>query len=170
MPCIKRYLASTKGVAVEDIFADIGKLEATAKEKTGWATQKPLALLHRLIKAASNPGDLVLDPFAGCATCCVAAALEDRQWVAIEACEAAADIVQVRLAEAKDGELARANESTQYNAGICRRPRSAPTSRARNRNAALVPTAPARPSTTFTECSAAIAPAAATTTVPRISP
>lgn len=122
MPCIKRYLASAKGVAVEDIFADIGKLEATAKEKTGWATQKPLALLHRLIKAASNPGDLVLDPFAGCATCCVAAALEDRQWVAIEACEAAADIVQVRLAEAKDGELGGATESTQYNAGICRHP------------------------------------------------
>ena len=120
MPSIKRYLASAEGVAVEDIFADIGKLEAQAKEKTGWATQKPLALLQRIIRASSNPGDLVLDPFAGCATCCVAAAIESRRWVAIEACEAAADIVQVRLSEAAGGELAA--QADHYKAGIAKRP------------------------------------------------
>ena len=118
MPCIKRYLASTDGVAVEDIFSDIGKLEANSKEKTGWATQKPLALLQRIIKASSKPGDLVLDPFAGCATCCVASAMEGRRWVGIEACEAAVDILQVRLAEADLGALGAAGSK----AHILRRP------------------------------------------------
>ena len=77
----------------------------SAKERTGWATQKPLKLLQRIIKASSNPGDLVLDPFAGCATACVAAEMEGRRWVGIEKCEAGADIVQVRLDEAKHGRL-----------------------------------------------------------------
>ena len=120
MPSMKRYLASAEGVAVEDIFADIGKLEAQSKEKTGWATQKPLALLQRIIRASSNPDDLVLDPFAGCATCCVAAAIEGRRWVAIEACEAAADIVQVRLSEAAGGELGA--QADLYKAHIRRNP------------------------------------------------
>ena len=70
---LKRYLESTTGIAVEDVFTDIGKLEASAKEKIGYPTQKPLALLERLIKASSNEGDVVLDPFCGCATACVAA-------------------------------------------------------------------------------------------------
>lgn len=61
----------------------------------------------------------MLDPFAGCATCCVAAAIEGRRWVAIEACEAASDIVQVRLSEAAGGELAATSD--YYKANICRR-------------------------------------------------
>ena len=68
MPSLKRYLASTTGTAVEDVFTDIGKLEASAKEKVGYPTQKPLALLERIIKASSNEDDVVLDPFCGCAT------------------------------------------------------------------------------------------------------
>ena len=62
----------------------------------------------------------MLDPFAGCATCCVAAAIESRRWVAIEACEAAADIVQVRLSEAAGGELAA--QADHYKARIAKRP------------------------------------------------
>ena len=97
-------------------FSPVGRI---ASERTGWATQKPLKLLQRIIKASSNKGDLVLDPFAGCATCCVAAAMEGRDWVAIEACEAASDIVQVRLSEAAGGELAAASD--HYKAKILRR-------------------------------------------------
>ena len=77
----------------------------TGPERTGWKTQKPLALLQRIIKASSNPGDTVLDPFAGCATACVAAEMEGRQWLGIEACEAGADIIQLRLDQADLGEL-----------------------------------------------------------------
>ncbi len=66
-------------------------------EFTGWATQKPLELLRPLIKVSSNPGDLVLDPFCGCATACVAAELENRQWIGIDICEEAETITNYRL-------------------------------------------------------------------------
>lgn len=82
-----------------------------AKERTHWATQKPLALLQRIIKASSNPGDIVLDPFAGCATCLVAAEMEGRKWVGIEVCKAASDIVQTRLNEADLGALGGATKA-----------------------------------------------------------
>ena len=97
VPSLKRYLASTKGNALEDVFADIGKLEASAKEKVGYPTQKPLALLDRIIRASSNEGDVVLDPFCGCATACVAAEKLERQWVGIDVSPKAADLVRSRL-------------------------------------------------------------------------
>ena len=84
MPSMKRYLDSTKGTAVEDIFSDIGKLEASDKEKTGYATQKPLALYQRIVAASSRPGDTVLDIFAGCATTAVAAENLNREWIACD--------------------------------------------------------------------------------------
>lgn len=93
-----------KGKTPDDVIT-MPSLNTMDKERTGWATQKPLALLNRIIRAGSNPGDLVLDPFAGCATCCVAAEMEDRQWIGIEACENASDIIQVRLDEADLGRL-----------------------------------------------------------------
>ena len=68
MPSLKRYLASTKGNAFEDVITDVGKIEATAKEKIGYPTQKPLVLLDRIVRASSNAGDTVFDPFCGCAT------------------------------------------------------------------------------------------------------
>ena len=100
MPSLKRYLASTTGTAVEDIFADIGKLEAASKEKLGYPTQKPLALLERIIKASSNEGDMVLDPFCGCATACVAADKLGRQWVGIDLSPKAIELVAQRLQQA----------------------------------------------------------------------
>ena len=63
----------------------------------GYPTQKPLALLDRIIQASSNEGDMVLDPFAGCATACVAAERIDRQWVGIDLSKKAADLVQIRI-------------------------------------------------------------------------
>ncbi len=69
----------------------------SSKERVGYPTQKPLALLDRIIKASSNEGNLVLDPFAGCATACVAAERLHRQWVGIDISEKAAELVQVRI-------------------------------------------------------------------------
>lgn len=96
-PSMKRYLASTKGRAVQDVFVDIGKLGGMDREKIGWPTQKPLALYRRIIQASSNPGDVVLDPFAGCATTCVAAEQLDRQWIGIDIDPTAADVTLERL-------------------------------------------------------------------------
>lgn len=72
MPVYKRYLDEMPGVPQQDIWTDI-RLQAGSKERLGWDTQKPLALLERIISASSNPGDIVLDPFCGCGTALVAA-------------------------------------------------------------------------------------------------
>ena len=82
LPEIKTYLAATNGVAATDFVADISM--TSGNEKTGYATQKPLALYERIIKASSNPGDVVLDIFAGCATTAVAAERLERQWLACD--------------------------------------------------------------------------------------
>ena len=84
MPRLKRYLESTKGTAVEDIFNDIPPVQYQSKENTNYPTQKPLALLERIISASSNEGDVVLDPFCGCATACVAAEKLGRRWAGID--------------------------------------------------------------------------------------
>ena len=102
MPRLKRYLAASRGTAVPDIWTDIGKLESASKEKTGYATQKPLALLRRVIEASSTEGDLVLDPFCGCATTCVAAEELGRRWVGIDELEDAATMVLMRLEQQQD--------------------------------------------------------------------
>jgi len=67
------------------------------RERTGYPTQKPLALLRRIIKASSNEGDMVFDPFCGCATTCVAAQVEGRQWAGIDISTKAVDLVKMRL-------------------------------------------------------------------------
>jgi 5-methylcytosine-specific restriction endonuclease McrA len=82
LPEIKTYLSATKGIAATDFIADIAM--AAGNEATGYATQKPLGLYERIIKASSNPGDVVLDIFAGCATTAVAAERLGRQWVACD--------------------------------------------------------------------------------------
>ena len=97
MPRLKRYLDSTRGTAVEDVSTDIGRLEGRANEKVGYPTQKPLALLERIIKASSNEGDTVLDPFAGCATACVAADRLARKWMGIDLSPKATELVNIRL-------------------------------------------------------------------------
>ena len=66
----------------------------------GYPTQKPLALLDRIVSASSNPGDVVLDPFAGCATACVSAETLGRQWIGIDLSPLAATLVKTRLREA----------------------------------------------------------------------
>ena len=80
-------------------FSPVGRIH---KERTGYPTQKPLALLDRIIKASSNEGDVVLDPFCGCATACVAAERLHRHWVGIDISPSAEDITKLRLSEEVD--------------------------------------------------------------------
>ncbi len=76
---------------------DIKALYRNDRERTGYPTQKPVALLERIIKASSNEGDMVLDPFCGCATTCVAAEKLGREWVGIDISKKAFDLVRLRL-------------------------------------------------------------------------
>ena len=93
--------ALKRGTKLQTIWDDIAKV-GTSKERTGYPTQKPLALLDRIIKASSNEGDMVLDPFCGCATACVAAERLHRHWVGIDISPAAEDITKLRLTEEVD--------------------------------------------------------------------
>ena len=87
-----------KGTPVNDWWSDVKKITSpTDPEKVGWPTQKSLALYERIIAASSNPGDLVLDPFAGCATTCVAAERLGRQWAGIDIWDKAHETIIQRL-------------------------------------------------------------------------
>ena len=98
----KRYADESKGRPALDNWTDIGALNSQSKESAGWPTQKPLALLERIIKASSNKCDIVLDPFCGCATACVAAERFGRQWIGIDVSEDAELITKSRLQDEVD--------------------------------------------------------------------
>ena len=98
-PRDKRYLDEMPGTPVGDVWTDIAAPSSQSKERTGYPTQKPLALLDRIIKASSNEGDVVLDPFCGCATACVSAESLGRQWIGIDLSPVAATLVESRLRE-----------------------------------------------------------------------
>ena len=91
------YRPHPLGKVPEDWWV-IHQLNSNAPERVGYPTQKPRALLERIIEASSNKGDIVLDPFAGCATACVAAEALDRQWIGIDLSPLAYTLVQERLA------------------------------------------------------------------------
>ena len=95
----KQYLDNSKGVRCSSLWKadDIVPLSPSAKEATGYPTQKPLALLHRIIEASSKEGDLVLDPFCGCATTCVAAQQLGRKWIGIDIEAKAVEVLVERL-------------------------------------------------------------------------
>ena len=84
MPGFKRYLTKNSGAPINDMVLDIRPLSSQSKERTGYPTQKPIALLDRIIEASSNEGDIVFDPFCGCATTLVAADRWERQWAGID--------------------------------------------------------------------------------------
>ncbi len=96
---VYRKIRSKGGRRINNLwlFDDIGG--TLGKQRTEYPTQKPLALLERIIAISSNPEDLVLDPFAGCATACVAAEKLGRQWVGIDLSEKAVELVNIRLRE-----------------------------------------------------------------------
>lgn len=91
------YTADTsRQKAMRDVW-EISYLNSQAKERTGYPTQKPLALLERVIQASSNSGDMVLDPFCGCATACVASEKLVREWAGIDVSPKAQELVDMRL-------------------------------------------------------------------------
>lgn len=96
VPAYKRYLDEMPGVTLQDIWTDIGPIAAQAKERIGYPTQKPAALLERMIKASSNPGDIVCDPFCGCGTTIAAARKLRRRWVGIDISSFAIDLIRER--------------------------------------------------------------------------
>jgi site-specific DNA-methyltransferase (adenine-specific) len=94
----KVYKPNPLGKIPEDWWL-MNILNANDPERTGYPTQKPLALLHRIIKASSNEGDIVLDPFCGCATTCVAAQQLGRKWIGIDIEKQAVGILIERLSD-----------------------------------------------------------------------
>ena len=96
---IKRYLDESKGVPLQDLWLDIDMLRgfSSSKERLGFPTQKPLALLERVISLSSNPGDIVLDPFCGCGPALVAAQKLDRKWVGIDVTYLSIAVMRARL-------------------------------------------------------------------------
>ena len=86
----------TPGLPMRDVW-QMSIIAPASKERTGHPTQKPLALLDRIIKASSNPGDVILDPLCGCATACVSAESLGRQWIGIDLSRVAAILVEFRL-------------------------------------------------------------------------
>lgn len=81
IPRFKRYLDEAHGVAAQDIITDIDPISPHAAERLGYPTQKPVALLDRIVRASSNPGDVVFDPFCGCGTTIYAAEKAGRKWI-----------------------------------------------------------------------------------------
>ena len=94
VPQYKRYLSVSKGNPVQDIIGDIRPLGPHGNERLGYPTQKPVALLERIIQASSNPDDLVLDPFCGCGTAIEAAHKLNRRWVGIDISSFAIDLIR----------------------------------------------------------------------------
>lgn len=103
VPQYKRYLDEMKGVPVQNDWDDIMLLHASHPEKLGYPTQKPVALLERILSASSNPGDVVLDPFCGCGTTVHAAQKLGRQWIGIDVTHLAIGLIEKRLRDAFEG-------------------------------------------------------------------
>lgn len=97
IPQEKRYLDERLGKPLSDVWADIPPLNSQAAERLGYPTQKPLALLERIIKLASNEDSIILDPFAGCGTTVDAAEKLGRKWIGIDVTYIAVDLIVKRL-------------------------------------------------------------------------
>jgi len=99
LPQLKYYLHENKGLSASDIWDDIAIINSMAKERMGYPTQKPLALLERIIKASSNEGDIILDPFCGCGTAIVAAQKLKRKWIGMDITHLAVGLMEQRIKE-----------------------------------------------------------------------
>jgi adenine specific DNA methylase Mod len=97
------YLDESKGVPVQTTWTDIPSLSGAHAERLGYPTQKPLALLERIVSASSHPGDLVLDPFCGCGTTIHAAQKLGRAWIGIDVTHLAISLIERRLKDAFPG-------------------------------------------------------------------
>lgn len=103
IPREKRYLDQQEGVPVESVWADIPPINSQAQERLGYPTQKPVALLERIVAASSNEGDLVLDPFCGCGTTVHAAQKLNRRWIGIDITHLAVRLIDRRMKKAFPG-------------------------------------------------------------------
>lgn len=98
-PREKVFLAEALGVPLQDVWTDIPPINSQAQERLGYPTQKPEALLERIIKASSNEGDVVLDPFCGCGTSIAAAQKLNRKWIGIDITNLAITLIRSRLTD-----------------------------------------------------------------------
>jgi site-specific DNA-methyltransferase (adenine-specific) len=96
----KKYLDDMKGLPLSDVWTDIPPVNSQAAERLGYPTQKPLALLERVINMASNPGDIIMDPFCGCGTAVEAAEKLSRQWIGIDITHLAIALAEKRMKDA----------------------------------------------------------------------
>ncbi|MDQ6683015.1 MAG: restriction endonuclease [Chloroflexota bacterium] len=95
MPRLVQFVPT--GVPLQDVWVDIDPVNSQAKERLGWDTQKPLALLERIIESSSNPGEVVLDPFCGCGTATVAAHKLGRRFIGIDITYLSIAVMKARL-------------------------------------------------------------------------
>ncbi|MGH9510843.1 MAG: site-specific DNA-methyltransferase [Terriglobales bacterium] len=100
IPRIKRYLDESSGLPAQDVWNDVEALRSWHKEKLGYPTQKPEALLERILSASSNEGDVVLDPFCGCGTAISVAQRLNRRWIGIDITHLAIGLIKKRLDDA----------------------------------------------------------------------
>jgi DNA modification methylase len=96
-PRLKWFIDELEGQPIQDVWTDIPPISANAAERLGYPTQKPVALLERIVEATTKPGDVVLDPFCGCGTTIEAAQKLDRKWIGIDVTHLAISLIKVRL-------------------------------------------------------------------------
>jgi site-specific DNA-methyltransferase (adenine-specific) len=118
VPQLKRYLDEQRGRNINSVWDDIAPINSQAKERLGYPTQKPQALLERIISISSNPGDIVLDPFCGCGTAVHAAETLDRQWIGIDITHLAISLIEKRLRDAFPDREIRDEEGIKIATGI----------------------------------------------------
>ena len=97
VPRYKRYLDEMPGVPLQDVWTDIGPIPSQVPERLGYPTQKPLALLERIIEGSSNPGDIILDAFCGCGTTVDAAETLGRRWIGIDLSTFSVGLIRERI-------------------------------------------------------------------------
>jgi site-specific DNA-methyltransferase (adenine-specific) len=102
MPRLRHFLDDMPGIPLSDTWDDIPPINSQAQERLGYPTQKPRALLERIIAASSNPGDIVLDPFCGCGTAVDAAEKLGRRWIGIDVTHLAIGLIEKRMHEGYD--------------------------------------------------------------------
>lgn len=97
VPQLKRYLDEQEGIPLSDVWTDISPLNSQAAERLGYPTQKPIALLERIIKASCPDGGVVMDPFCGCGTTVTAAQTLGRPWIGIDITHLSITLMKERL-------------------------------------------------------------------------
>ena len=99
IPRLKQYLDEMQGITLQDLWNDLPPITSHSSERLGYPTQKPVELLERIIKASSNEGDIVLDPFCGCGTTIAAAEKLNRKWIGIDITILAINLIEKRIKE-----------------------------------------------------------------------